>query len=443
MSATVCIIGSGPSGLYAADALIRKRPDLRIDVVDRLPTPFGLVRAGVAPDHQGTKAIVRQFDRTLSRPGVRFVGNVTVGRDVTLAALRAAYDGVVLAVGAPEDRQLGIPGEDGDGVYGSAAFVGWYNGHPDHAGLSPRLDGPGLAIVGTGNVAIDIARVLAKTPAEMAGADLSSEAAQLIAAAPLTDIHIIGRRGPVEATFTPAELAELGTLEGAAPVVAAQDLPAAVGPLADETQRPVKDKVLETLRGFASDGGAEDRPIRLRFHFHRAPVAVRTDADGRVTGLRLAQTRLEAGRVVLTDETEDLAVSTVVTAIGYRCTALEGVPMDPDRGVVRHTDGCVDASLFVVGWAKRGPTGVIPANRADSMAVAGRILESLPPPDAGSGRPGPDALDRILAESGVRVVSLDDWGRINAAEVARGSAAGGRPRDKFTSVADMLAVLDP
>ncbi|MBB4286888.1 FAD-dependent oxidoreductase [Roseospira goensis] len=435
--ATVCIVGAGPAGLYAADALIRKRPDARIDMLDRLPTPFGLVRAGVAPDHQGTKAIVRQFARTLGRPGVRFLGHVAVGRDVTLAELRDAYDAVILATGAPEDRRLGIPGEDLAGVYGSGAFVGWYNGHPDHAGLAPRLTGPGVAVVGNGNVALDIARVLAKTPAEMTGADLTADAARTIAAAPLTDIHILGRRGPLEASFTPAELAEMGTLTRAVPVVDPAALPDAAGAWDDPKEQALKDKTLEILRGLAARPAASAAPVRVHFHFRVAPLAV-LGADGAVTGLRLARTRVEDGRAVVTEETTDLPVATVVSAIGYRCAALAGAPLD-DRGVVANTDGTVAPGLFVVGWSKRGPSGVIPTNRADSMAVAGRVLAWL---DAqAAGKPGPDALDRLLVARGVRAVSREDWDRLDAAEVARGAAAG-RPREKFTSVAAMLAALD-
>ena len=446
MSATVCIVGAGPAGLYAADAIIRKRKDARIDVLDRLPSPFGLVRAGVAPDHQGTKAITRQFERTLGKPGVRFVGNVALGEAVSLAELRDLYDAVILAVGAPEDRRLGIDGEGLAGVYGSGAFVGWYNGHPDHAALAPRLPGPAVAVVGNGNVALDIARVLAKTPAEMAGADLTEEAAAAIAAAPLTDIHLIGRRGPVEASFTPAELGELGALARAVPVVDAADLPEAVGPLADESERAVKEKNLEILKGFAARRDQADHaPLRLHLHFFAAPVAVLDDGAGAAAGLRLARTRLENGRAVLTDKTFDIAARTVISAIGYRCATLDGVPLDQGRGLIPNSEGRVDDGLFAVGWARRGPSGVIPTNRADSMAVAAHVLDWLEAAaddsDSDSGRAGPDGLDRLLAERGVRVVSLADWGRINAAEVERG-AADGRPRRKVTTTAAMLAILD-
>lgn len=435
-TASVCIVGSGPSGLYAADAIIRKRPDCAIDIIDRLPTPFGLVRAGVAPDHQGTKNIVRQFERSMTKPGVRYLGNVTVGRDVTYDELKACYDAIILAIGAPVDRTLGIPGESLAGVYGSGAFVGWYNGHPDWAALDPVLDHPGVAVVGNGNVALDIARILAKTPAEMATSDICRHAAEAIAAAPLTDIYLLGRRGPVEASFTPAELAELGHLERARPVVDPAVLEGqSADAVSDPRERKVKEKNLEILADFAARN--DEKPVRIHLLFYAAPRTI-LGAEGRVSGLRAERTRVEGGRAVGTGEHLDLDVGTVVTAIGYRCSPLEGVPVDERRGVIVNDEGRVEDGVFVVGWAKRGPSGVIPANRADSMAVAAHVLAHL---EANGGRKqGPDALDALLEKRRVRVVCFDDWQKINAAEVAR--AADGRPREKFIRIADMLAALD-
>jgi len=436
---SLCVVGSGPSGLYMADALARRHAGARIDVLDRLPTPFGLVRAGVAPDHPGTKAITRQFDRTLARPGVRFRGNVTVGRDVTLAEVRAVYDAVVLAVGAPEDRRLGIPGEDLAGVHGSGAFVGWYNGHPDHAAPAPRLPGPAVAIIGTGNVALDVARVLAKTPEEMTKGDLCAHAAKVIHAAPLTDIWVVGRRGPPEAAFTPAELAELGHLTRARPVVEAAALPDAPPARLDTATAKHVEKNLEILRDFAARPDAEAAPVRIRFLFNAAPQAIE-GVDGAVTGLRLARTRMDGIQAVPTGEVFTVPIGTVVSAIGYRCRPLEGIPLDETRGTIANTDGMVAKGLFVVGWARRGPAGVIPANRADAMAIAERLAGWLAE-HAGGAKPGPDALDALLAGRGVRVVSLEDWERINRTEIARGAAAG-RSRQKITSVTEMLALLD-
>jgi len=217
MSISIVVVGSGPSGFYAADALLRKLTDCRIDIVDRLPTPYGLVRGGVAPDHQSTKAVQRVFERTATRPNVRFLGNVEVGRDVRYDELKRCYDAIVIAIGCPIDRKLGILGEALKGVYGSWSFVGWYNGHPGHCDLTPDLGGHAVAVIGNGNVAIDCVRVLAKTPAEMAKSDLCRHAAKVIANAPIEDIYLIGRRGPVQASFTPVEIAELGGLERCVP----------------------------------------------------------------------------------------------------------------------------------------------------------------------------------------------------------------------------------
>ncbi|MBL8673435.1 MAG: FAD-dependent oxidoreductase, partial [Rhodospirillales bacterium] len=255
MSPSIVVVGAGPSGFYAVDGLTRALPECRVDVVDRLPTPFGLVRFGVAPDHQGTKGVARQFDRLLTKPSIRFLGGVELGRDVSLDELRDLYDAVVIAIGCHRDRRLGIPGEDLAGVFGSAAFTAWFNGHPDFAALAPPLaDARSVAVIGNGNVAIDVARVLAKTADEMAKSDIAPTAAAAIAAAALRDIGIHGRRGPAESSFTNNELAELGRLRDWTPVVAADALGGIDAPESDPApERMRKRKNLEILRGFATD----------------------------------------------------------------------------------------------------------------------------------------------------------------------------------------------
>lgn len=428
---SIAIVGSGPAGCYAAEALLRKSPEACIDILDRLPTPFGLVRFGVAPDHQGTKAIQRQFDKLLQRPNLRFLGNVELGRDVRLGELRELYDSVVLATGASLDRRLGIPGEDLPGVYGSGAFVGWYNGHPDQVDLAPQLDGPSVAVIGNGNVAIDVARVLAKTPAEMAASDICAHAALAIGRAPVTDIWLIGRRGAAEASWTPAELAELGRLERAAPAVDMADIPETIEE-PDPRLARLREKNLEILRGFAALPQG-DKPVRLRFLFHAAPVAVL--GDGRVSGLRLQRMRSENGRPATTGETFEIAAQTVVTAIGYRCAACDGAALDEERGIVRNEDGRVAPGLWVVGWAKRGPSGTIPTNRADSFAVAERILAELA--GMSDAKSGPAGLDALLTARGVASVDYDGWRRIESAEAAR--ARPGAPREKLVAREELLS----
>ena len=389
MTHRVAIVGAGPSGFYAADGLLRGRPDLRIDIIDRLPTPFGLVRAGVAPDHQGTKAVVRQFDKLLDQPDVRFAGNLDIGRDLTWDELVEAYDAVIVATGMVIDRKLGIPGEELPQVWGSWRFVGWLNGHPDFR-EGPDLSAvKSVAVIGNGNVALDVARLLAKTPDEMAKSDIVPEAAAAIAAAPLTDIHVIGRRGAEQASFTTNELAEMGRLARAVSVADASVLDA-VAPAADPTpERLRKAKNIETLKGFAAHRSGE-KPVTVHFRFHATPLAIRP------------------GEIELSTGT--IPADLVVTCIGYTGEAFP------------QADG-----VFAVGWARRGPSGTIPTNRADSHAVAKDVIAWLEDRDPKS---GPDILP--LA------VDAEGWRRIDKAEVAAGTAQG-RPRLKLV---DRQALLD-
>lgn len=427
------IVGAGPSGCYVADALGRKLPGARIDIFDRLPTPFGLVRGGVAPDHQGTKNIARQFERTLGKEGVRFLGNVAVGRDISYGELKAAYDVLVITIGALDDRRLGIPGEELDAVYGSGQFVAWYNGIPADRDLEPRLDGKSVAIIGNGNVALDIARLLAKTADELAASDLCAHARAAFAAARIEDIWLIGRRGPADASFTTAELSEFGDLSRAAARVDAAQLPTELPAELGEEQRKLAERNIEVLRGYAQRGAQDERPLRVHFMFNARPLAIR--GDGRARELQLERTRVEHGRAVPGGENFAIAADTVISAIGYRSTAFPGLPFDTARGVVANDQGRVEAGVYTAGWCKRGPQGVIPANRADSLAVAELILADIAggPSD---GKPGGALIDSLLATRGVRPIDFAGWQKINAAEVA---AAQGRPREKLVRMDDLLA----
>lgn len=408
----LAIVGSGPAGLFAADALIRQKPDLRIDVFDRLPTPYGLARFGVAPDHQGTKAVTRQFDRLFAHPQIRFLGQVEVGTALPLALLREYYDAVLLCTGAHLDRPLGIPGEALAGVYGSMAFVGWYNGHPDFAALAPLLDRPAAAVIGNGNVAIDIVRVLGKTPAEMAASDLCRHAAAAIQVAPLTDLYLIGRRGPVEASFTSAELAELGKLERVRPVVRRADLPDALPAGLDPAEARVKERNLQLLHEYAAR--TDEKPVRLHFLFHRAPQAI--TGGGRAEAVQVA-----GG--------EAIAADTVVSAIGYRCAPLGDLPMPDASGRLPNADGRIAPGLYVAGWAKRGPSGTIPTNRTEAKQVTEILLADFAG-DTASPKPGGAAIDAAIRERGLGVVDFAAWKRIEAAEIA--AARPGSPREKLT-----------
>lgn len=433
-SLRIGIVGAGPSGCYAADALGRKLPGARIDIFDRLPTPFGLVRGGVAPDHQGTKNIARQFERTLGKEGVRFLGNVAVGRDLSYDELKTAYDVLVITIGALEDRRLGIPGEELDAVYGSGQFVGWYNGIPDSRDLDPKLDGKSVAIIGNGNVALDIARLLGKTPDELAASDLCAHARTAFEAARIEDIWLIGRRGALEASFTTAELAEFGELSRVATLVDPAQLPQTVSDGMGEEQRKLAEKNLDVLRAFAARGEQRERPVRLHFVFNAAPVAI--IGETRARELTLKKTLDEQGKPDAGGDTFTIPTDTIISAIGYRSTPFPGLPFDAARGTVAHALGRVEPGVFTAGWCKRGPLGVVPANRADALAVADLILADLAGHEAG-GKPGGTMIDSLLAERGVRPVDFIGWQKINAAEVAAGS---GRPREKVVRVEDLLKI---
>ncbi len=426
------IVGAGPSGCYVADALGRKLPGARIDVFDRLPTPFGLVRGGVAPDHQGTKNISRQFERTLGKDGVRFLGNVAVGRDISYEELKAAYDVLVVTIGALEDRRLGIPGEDLAGVYGSGRFVAWYNGIPDERDLEPKLDGRSVAIIGNGNVALDIARLLGKAPSELATSDLCAHARAAFAAAQIEDIWLIGRRGPLDASFTTAELAEFGELSRVATLVDAAVLPGSAPEDMPDEQKKIATKNLEVLRGYATRGDQGDRPLRIHFLFNATPLAI--EGDGHARELLLEKTRVAQGHAVSGGESFSIPVDTVISAIGYCSTPFPGLPFDATRGVVAHSEGRVETGVYAAGWCKRGPQGVVPANRADALAVAELIIADLAAGQPGS-KPGGAQIDSLLAQRGARPVDFAGWQKINAAEVAAGQ---GRPREKLVRIDELL-----
>jgi NADPH-dependent glutamate synthase beta subunit-like oxidoreductase len=425
----VAIIGSGPAGYYTAEACQKAfGDDVRVDIIDRLPVPYGLIRSGVAPDHQSIKAVSRRYEATALSDNVRFVGNVTVGGDVTIAELRDLYDAVVLATGAPHDNPLGIPGDDLPGVIGSAAFVGWYNGHPDFAALSPPLHGPGAVVVGAGNVALDVARILAKTGDEFTGSDIVGHALDALGPHGIETVKILARRGPHAIAMTPKELGELGHLARATPTVDPADLPP---PEADAALEPGQRKSVAHLRAFADNH--ELKPITVAFDFFAMPV--RIEGDGKVERVIVERTAVDAdGRAAGTGETYAIPAAMVVSCIGYRTPPIEGVPYDAKLGRFANADGRIAPGLYAVGWARRGPTGTIGTNRPDGFLIADHIGTDLPEDSGKSGRAG---LDALLEARGTDVVTFRDWQNIEKAEVA--AARVGAPREKFTAVADMLA----
>ena len=433
MTINVAVIGSGPSGFYTVEALKKTGQDVRVDMIERLPTPFGLIRGGVAPDHQTTKKVARVYEKTAQADGVGYFGNVEVGRDVSLEELKDIYDAIVLAVGAPRDRKLGIPGEDKTGVFGSADFVGWYNGHPDFTELKPDLSTETVVVIGNGNVAIDAARVLVKTEAEMAETDIAEHAAAAIRASAIKDVYMVGRRGPIEAKFTNVDLREMGKLENSVPVVDAGVLPDSVeGEWSDRDQR-LKERNLATMKEFLEiDPAGKEK--RVHFSFYAKPVEILGGET--VEGIRMERTRVEDGRSVGTGEFFDIACGLVIPAIGYYSEPFPGVPFDDAKGIVVHEDGRVGDGIYAVGWIKRGPTGVIGSNKPDGETAATQILEDI----SGGSKPGHEALAALLADRNVRVVDYSDWKKIDAAEAS--SARSGAPRRKFVTIDDMVKALD-
>jgi NADPH-dependent glutamate synthase beta subunit-like oxidoreductase len=430
----IAIIGSGPAGYYTAEACQKAFGDaVRIDIIDRMPVPYGLIRTGVAPDHQSIKAVASRFENVSLSDNVRFVGNVSVGNDVSIAELHALYDAIVLATGAPADLPLGIPGDDLPGVTGSAAFVGWYNGHPDFAALDPPLSGSGAVVVGNGNVALDVARILSKTRAEFDGSDIAAHALDALDHSKISRVTLLGRRGPHQIAMTPKELGELGRLERAQPFVAQHHLPHADD---DAQLEPGVRKSVGHLRNFATVEHA-GKSVAIDFDFFARPIAI--EGDGKVERVIVERTRLdEDHRPVGTGETYAIAASLVVACIGYRTPPIEGVPYDKTRGRFANDNGRILPGLYCVGWARRGPSGTIGTNRPDGYMIADHIVADI---GNGEGKTGRTGLDALLQERDVDIVTFRDWQKIENAEAAR--ARAGAPREKFVDVAEMLAVTHP
>ncbi|HEY6054287.1 MAG TPA: FAD-dependent oxidoreductase, partial [Gaiellaceae bacterium] len=380
----VAVVGSGPAGFYAAGALLAADPPAEVDMIERLPTPWGLVRLGVAPDHPNIKAVSRAFEKIAARPGFRFLGNVELGRDLQHEDLVRLYDAVVYAVGAQSDRRMGIPGEDLPGSWPATVFVAWYNGHPDYQELEFDLDVERAVVVGNGNVAVDVARMLALTPEELNPTDTTDAAIAAICGAGIREIVMLGRRGPVQAAFTTPELKELGELAGADVIVDPADLEldaASEAALEGDTNA---ERNLEVLREYAAREPS-GKPKRLVLRFLSSPVAIH--GDGRVEAVEVVRNRLEPderGRLaaVPTDERETIPAGLVLRSVGYRGVAVPGVPFDEGRGTIRNDRGRVlDESgaqvprVYCAGWIKRGPSGVIGTNKKDATETVELLLE--------------------------------------------------------------------
>ncbi|MBK8099660.1 MAG: NADP oxidoreductase [Planctomycetes bacterium] len=449
----VCTVGSGPSAFYATEALF-KAPGLRVqvDMFDRLPVPYGLVRGGVAPDHQNIKAVVKIYEKIAANPGFRFFGNVKLGRDLQVADLLAHYHAVIWAVGAESDNKLGVPGEDLAGVHSATEFVGWYNSHPDFR--DRRFDlarARTVAVVGNGNVAMDVARVLLQDPAALATTDLAEHALATLRTSTVREVVLLGRRGPAQAAFSPKELEEIAELPDVDVVVRADE--AVVDPLSaawleKEGARSQQRNARLIAEHAAHGDGSKARKLRCRFLV--APVELQGD-NGRLTQVRLQHATLAADadgtpRPVAKDSFETLAVDLVFKAVGYRGIPVPGVPFDNKKGIIPNRDGRVlespagqrVAGQYVVGWAKRGPTGLIGTNSADSKATVESLLQDL----AADGLAAPTRTDisDLLRQRHIDHVSWQDWLRLDAWEQSQGKARG-RVRWKLPSVEELLRTV--
>jgi ferredoxin--NADP+ reductase len=441
MAVRVAVVGAGPAGFYACEDLL-SREGFEVDLYDALPTPFGLVRAGVAPDHPKIKSVTRRFEKTARHPAFRFFGGVSLGTDVERDELLRRYHAVVYAVGSRDDNRLGIPGEDRPGSHAATEFVAWYNGHPEHADRSFDLSARRAVVIGNGNVALDVARMLMLAPEELANTDCADHAIAALAAARVQEVIVLGRRGPAQAAFTSPELLELGELRGCEVVVRPDEVALDAG--ADV--RPLVRRNLEILAGYAARGPA-DGARRIELRFLRSPVElVGDDAAGPVRAVRVARNRIDAdGRAVPTGIEESIECGLVLRAVGYRGRPLPGVPFEGGRirnldGRVTGPDGAPLPGEYAAGWIKRGPSGVIGTNKKDAAETIARVLE-----DAAGGRlnkpaePARGAVEPWLRSRVPELVTWAGWSAIDAHEISAGEAQG-RPRVKLVRVPAMLEV---
>jgi len=443
----IAIVGSGTGGFYAAEALLAAPVPIEVDVFEALPAPFGLVRYGVAPDHEKIKNITARYEKTAAHPGFAFFGNVVVGRDISVEELRRCYHAVIFACGAQTDRRLGVPGEDLPGSYTATEFVAWYNAHPDYRERAFDLTHERAFVIGQGNVAVDVARILCKTVDELKDTDIAAHALDALSHSRVREVWMVGRRGPVQAAFTPPELKELGELSDCDAVVDPGELELNAASRAELEVLKWRDaqKNYELLTRLAARP-ARGVSRRLRISFYRGPKAL--EGERRVEAIVLERNTLTgepgAQRASGTGSTERIECGAVFRSVGYRGVPIAGVPFDEKAAVFPNVegritrDGAVVPGLYAVGWIKRGPSGVIGTNKPDSFETVKHVLAdapSLPRPADGSR----EAVVRLLASRGMCPVSYEDWKRIDAAETARGAAVG-KPREKFVRVDEMLAV---
>ncbi|XP_012893098.1 PREDICTED: NADPH:adrenodoxin oxidoreductase, mitochondrial isoform X1 [Dipodomys ordii] len=450
----ICVVGSGPAGFYTAQHLLKHHPQAQVDIYEKQPVPFGLVRFGVAPDHPEVKNVVHTFTQTARSDRCAFWGNVSVGRDVTVPELQEAYHAVVLSYGAEDHRALGVPGEELPGVLSARAFVGWYNGLPENRELMPDLNCDTAVILGQGNVALDVARILLTPPEHLEKTDITEAALGVLRQSQVKTVWIVGRRGPLQVAFTIKELREMIQLPGTRPLLDPKDFLGLQDSIKEvpRPRRRLSELLLRTAVGQPHAEEAARRALAARawgLRFCRSPQQVLPTPDGRrAAGIRLAITRLEdvgeAARAVPTGDTEDLPCGLVLSSVGYKSRSIDpSVPFDPKLGIIPNTEGRVVEvpGLYCSGWVKRGPVGVIATTMTDSFLTSQQLLQDLKAGLLPSGpRPGSAAIQALLRSRGVRPVSFSDWEKLDAEEVSRGRRAG-KPREKLVDPQEMLRLL--
>lgn len=456
----IAVIGSGPAGFYAAGHLLKDAESgFEVDMIERLPTPWGLVRSGVAPDHPKIKSVTRIYEKTAAHPRFRYFGNVTFGEHVTREELLRHYHAIVYATGSPSDRPLGIPGEELPGSHAATEFVGWYNGHPDHTDLEVDLLSAERAIViGNGNVAIDVARMLVLAPEELAPTDTADHALEVLAASRVNEVIVVGRRGPAQAAFTNPELLELGELSEADVIVDELELERGLAVHDEQAEQDATARRnVEILREYAKREPA-GRPKRVVLRFLLSPTALLAGENGHLSAVQLVRNELVAEpdgrlRAKAGSEQETIPAGLVFRAIGYRGIPLPQVPFDERSGVIPNEGGRViaggagepSAGEYVVGWIKRGPSGVIGTNKKDAQETVDAILADLTSSNGSAPsrhrpeRPDAEAVEQLLRERQPQLVTYEGWEAIDRHERARGEAAG-RPRVKVTSIEEMLRI---
>ncbi len=451
----VAIVGAGPAGFYAAERLFKEKGlTVQVDMFERLPVPFGLVRFGVAPDHPKIKSVTKVFDRIAQKPGFRFFGNVDIGEDISVEELKQYYHQIIFTIGAPTDRNLPVPGVEFKGNYPATEFVAWYNGHPDYRDYKFDLSKERAAVVGIGNVALDVARILVRDPDELAKTDIADYALAALRQSNIKEVYVLGRRGPAQAAFTPPEAKELLELKGVDTLVLPEE--AKLDPLSQESMATADRGVVrnvEIIQQMAQNKPT-GQPRKLMIRFLVSPVEIFGNEAGEVVGMKLVKNELyktESGtlRPRATDKFEEMPIDLVFRSVGYRGVPVPGVPFNDRWGVIMNQEGRVieaESGVQVIGeytagWIKRGPSGVIGTNKADAVETVVHMLEDL---QAGKilhpAHPEADAAEAFIAEKQPRFVTYDDWLKIDEIEVAKGQEQG-RPRVKFTRVEDMLEVV--